>query len=216
MIKLVDNRHYQIRFGVFETNSSSTHCYVIRNREFQDDDELGSLDDPYIPVEMDSYDWGFDVLRSPREKLAYLLTYTKVVETHSDKITFSEFKELDGYKILNNVIQEKYHKDIYPVGANDPDSDINHQSQYTSSLRDLLDGMYYSANLPIDSTPEAMAEYIIFNPHVEIWITNDNCEFTPYNEDISSDIEGAAGIKLKTGSTKGFTSLGDALYVEKK
>ena len=215
MIKIIDNRHYQIRFGVFETNSSSTHCYVIRNREFHDED-FGKGNAPYIPVEMDSYDWGFDVLRSPMEKLAYLLTYTKVVENHNDNITFDEFKELDGYKILNSVIKSKYNKDIYPIGANDPNADINHQSQYTSTLRELLEGLYYSADPPVDALPESIAEYIIFDPHVEIWITNDNCEITPYNDDISSEVDKCAVVKLKTGSVNGFTSLGNEVYVENK
>ena len=202
----------QIRQNIFETNSSSTHSFVIRTREYENE-AIELNDSPYITVELDSYDWGFDVLRSPLQKLSYLLTYTKAVEAVGYE-SFSRFRDLDGYKILNEAVKQKLGKEIYPVGVNDSDTGIDHQSQLTDTLRELLDSFDVKER-KYNWGAVDMAKYIIFNPHVEIWITNDNCEITPYNDDISKEVDQDNRVKLLTGSVKGFTELGH-FYIEKE
>ena len=67
---------YQIRQGVFETNSSSSHSLVI----VQDGDFIESpfsedvLQEGVYHVGSDDYGWGMEIYSSFDEKLTYLAT----------------------------------------------------------------------------------------------------------------------------------------------
>ena len=63
-----------IRKNVFETNSSSTHSLVISKRDRSYDYEGLIIADGVLHISFGEYGWGPAILKSPHEKLSYLIT----------------------------------------------------------------------------------------------------------------------------------------------
>ena len=63
----------QIRLGVFETNSSSTHSLTVLGRQLQNSNLLVD-EESFIHVSSGEYGWGYDRLISHYDKLSYLVT----------------------------------------------------------------------------------------------------------------------------------------------
>lgn len=163
----------QIRSGVFETNSSSTHSLVLRDKSTPlSDSYLTVQDDGYVHVSFGEFGWGYDVLDSQEEKLSYLCT----MAAYSDNNMASneDFYKTPDFMAINEAIQNRcdcngvivdteISKYVGADGASWPNFDgyIDHQSVYTS-LQSFLDGY--------DTT----IEEVVFSFGAEIIIDNDN------------------------------------------
>lgn len=171
---IVKNLNYNIRNGVFETNSSSIHSFVLRKKASSVQTHLKAGELPYIPVALGIYEHKFDILRTEYDKLSYLLTYVKSVEIlfkhageglfdcdDDDKLTpvsFEMFAATEGYQLLNEVIQRRFDRYILPV--NTGASYIDPNAVFGDSLVDAL--WYYYGGYNV--------EEVIFNPRIEIWV----------------------------------------------
>lgn len=180
-----------IRQGIFETNSSSTHTIVVDtdNVKYKKELHLPTIwDDSYIKerfvLYLKSYNWGFEWLDYAEAKLSYLMTYAiqsiscsteEQVNDALDKIWQGETAELDtSYNDLVDVVD--FIKE-YAVNAKDVDGlvvrfeysdwcpNIDHQS-YFGSIEQML--RYNELNID-------MAEFVL-NPAVRMRISNDNEE----------------------------------------
>ena len=171
---IVKNLNYNIRNGVFETNSSSIHSFVLRKKKSSVQTHLKAGERPYIPVALGIYEHKFDILRTEYDKLSYLLTYVKSVEIlfkHADNglynsvdddklppVSFAAFAATEGYQLLNEVIQRRFDRYILPV--NTGASYIEPNAVHGDSLCDAL--WYYFGGYDV--------EEVIFNPRIEIWV----------------------------------------------
>lgn len=171
---IVKNLNYCIRNGVFETNSSSIHSFVLRKKASSVQTHLKAGERPYIPVALGIYEHKFDILRTEYDKLSYLLTYVKSVEIlfkHVDDgrynsdddgnlppVPFETFAATDGYQLLNEVIQKRFDRYLLPV--NTGNSYIEPNAVCGDSLVDAL-WLYFGGY---------DVEEIIFDPRIEIWL----------------------------------------------
>lgn len=164
----------QIRSGVFETNSSSTHSLTFRRSEGQlSESYLPVGDDGYVHVEFGDFGWGYDRLWKQEEKLSYLCTMAACAD--SDMSSNEDFYKNPEFQAINNVVKERCGCDgliidtpITRFASKDGvyswpqfDGGIDHQSRYPS-LQAFLDD--YGVTI----------EQVIFSCGVEITIDNDN------------------------------------------
>jgi hypothetical protein len=74
----------QIRNGVFETNSSSTHSFCISKEPVKNETIPN-----YLNIRTDEdFGWSADCYNSPEEKAAYLCTVMEDCELDAEKETF--------------------------------------------------------------------------------------------------------------------------------
>lgn len=64
----------QIRKNTFETNSSSMHSLQITCNRSVGTLPLGEVEEGILYIECGEFGWGYDVLRTPAEKLCYIVT----------------------------------------------------------------------------------------------------------------------------------------------
>lgn len=165
-----------VRNGVFETNSSSAHSLAYKNTVLRDYDykpsedlclsikELRLTEKPkeyemysYMPLYFDEYGWGYDVLRSPAEKLSYLMssvyqykTWGVIKEDQFFKQVIQWLSELDIVVELPEEYGESSEVDAY----------VDHQS-WNVVTKDMF------------QTKEDLLTYL-FNNDIVIYIENDN------------------------------------------
>mgnify|MGYP000857508042 CR=1 FL=1 len=122
----------QIRNGTFETNSSSTHSVTIKT----DCAKKYLVDADIYPGE---FGWGYEVLRTPSEKLSYILTHMayKVALANNFRLNpssiISRMKNLRQYKWIMGMIEEKTGHSVNFIPLKNPDElfslgYIDHQS----------------------------------------------------------------------------------------
>jgi len=98
----------QIRKGVFETNSSSTHSVSIsrKNNKYYDPSNLNVFIDEYdnkVHVKFGEFGWEIESYNLPYEKLQYIVTM--LVETEGNSITcVDDLFETDGFKLINDAV----------------------------------------------------------------------------------------------------------------
>lgn len=167
-----------VRNGVFETNSSSAHSLAYKNTVLRDYDykpredlclsikELRLTEKPkeyemysYMPLYFDEYGWGYDVLRSPAEKLSYLMssvyqykTWGVIKEDPFFKQVIQWLSELDIVVELPEEYGESSEVDAY----------VDHQS-WNVVTKDMF------------QTKEDLLTYL-FNNDIVIYIENDNSD----------------------------------------
>lgn len=95
----------QIRNGVFETNSSSTHSFCISKESVKDENIPNYLN---IRTNED-FGWSADCYNSPEEKAAYLCTVMEWCELDAEKEEFlnklkNEFHIKFSYKSKNGYV----------------------------------------------------------------------------------------------------------------
>lgn len=94
-----------IRRSVFETNSSSTHSVSISKGDLIKPN-IANLDE--LNVSFGEYGWEYEEYCYWENKLSYLLTMVLETEAYgietSKDTWIEEFKELDGYKLLDETI----------------------------------------------------------------------------------------------------------------
>ena len=173
----------QIRLGVFETNSSSTHSVSISstNSRYYDSTALDVFVDEYdnrVHVRFGEFGWEVENYRFPYDKLQYIVTM--LVETEGNDITcVNDLFETDGFKLINDAVADYCHcygiwidediqlnsytwdgKTHYYISHN---GYIDHQScEDYKSVQDFLDDYY------LDVTQ------FIFDDGVVVHTDNDN------------------------------------------
>lgn len=167
-----------VRNGVFETNSSSAHSLAYKNTVLRDYDykpskdlclsikELRLTKKPkeyemysYMPLYFDEYGWGYDVLRSPEEKLSYLM---------SSVYQYKTWGIVKGDQFFKQVIQWLSELDIVVElpeeygESSEVDAYVDHQS-WNVVTKDMF------------QTKEDLLTYL-FNNDIVIYIENDNSD----------------------------------------
>lgn len=167
-----------VRNGVFETNSSSAHSLAYKNTVLRDYDykpskdlclsikELRLTKKPkeyemysYMPLYFDEYGWGYDVLRSPAEKLSYLM---------SSVYQYKTWGIVKGDQFFKQVIQWLSELDIVVElpeeygESSEVDAYVDHQS-WNVVTKDMF------------QTKEDLLTYL-FNNDIVIYIENDNSD----------------------------------------
>lgn len=146
----------QIRYRVFETNSSSCHSICIRKNE-----------NAVLHITFGEFGWGYEEYNDKTTKLQYILTMAAEV---NDWETPEDFFNTDDFIEINELIKTKTHfyngiefvEDSFD-SHNNINGYIDHQSREGyHSIHDFLD--WYGVSL----------EDFIFNPDVVLIIDNDN------------------------------------------
>lgn len=156
-----------IRKGVFETNSSSSHSVTLRKGGESDTRFFHVDDENRVVVTPDEYGWGYEVLTEPDQKLSYLVTM--VMQRLSDNYSVIDDELLhedeDFKKIVECITTYTDYKDVI---LSDPtyksgrfDFYIDHQSYY-GSLDEFLSDWGVTMN------------QLLFDTGVSIIIDNDN------------------------------------------
>lgn len=174
----------QIRFGVFETNSSSCHTITVSFKnvterlsfkalhEYQSWDYDGNKSNiDTVKLSFGEYGWGPDVVYGEIDKTKYLLTMVGMLENFKNE---EEFYQTEGFKTINEVIKEKtpYENGIKMTNGSFNNSKwdhfidgyIDHQSS-TDDYKSLQD---------FCETNNITVEEFIFNPEVFVMVDNDN------------------------------------------
>lgn len=167
-----------VRNGVFETNSSSAHSLAYKNTVLRDYDykpskdlclsikELRLTKKPkeyemysYMPLYFDEYGWRYDVLRSPAEKLSYLMSSVYQYKT------WGVIKEDPFFKQVIQWLSELGIKVNLPEEygeSSEVDAHVDHQS-WNVVTKDMF------------QTKEDLLTYL-FNNDIVIYIENDNSD----------------------------------------
>lgn len=180
----------QIRLGLWETNSSSTHTVYFTSGDTQEDiSELDKYiqDDGYLHIEFGEFGWEIKSYTDAYTKLQYALTMVVETECRYRPILNGDatiiFEETDGFKAVDSLIARvldcagvivdsnmkidtyysSWNEGVTMLGI-DHDGYIDHQSSTDdyNSLQDFLD--YYNISL----------EKFIFDPNVVLHTDNDN------------------------------------------
>ena len=181
-VQIKKNSMKKFRFGVFETNSSSTHSVTIRGEGtlVPESERLSifPLDDmKNIIINLDDceFGWELEFYRDPWNKLKYLIMM--VVETECNECkNIDDIYETEGFKLIQNEIPNKIvivdniwelvkFKDNYGHTRSylSHNGYIDHQSyEGYPDLKSFLD--YYHLNV----------KTFVFNDKVELITDNDN------------------------------------------
>lgn len=191
-----------IRQGIFETNSSSTHVIVVdqENVKYKEALHLSTAwNDDYTKEKyvmyLRSYGWGFDWLDHAEAKLSYLMTYAiqglydftqEQLNESLDKIWAGE---LSGFgPEYNDLIDLVDFIKEYSANSKDVDG-IELRFQYDDEFP-YIDHQSYDGNieqmLRYNGHGMSMAEFV-FNPAVRMRISNDNEE----DEDLEQALRNA-------------------------
>jgi len=168
----------KIRYGVFETNSSSCHSISFSNKykritksklkyeTIKDNakelrDIVNGNYDHSLEIPLGEFGWGVQTYNDCYTKLQYALTMAYVTECGYSS-NGQGFEETDGYKKILDLLKEEIGCEFLIV-SNFEDGYIDHQSCYDySSLADFLSDWGVS-----------LYDFI-FNPYVKLNIDNDN------------------------------------------
>lgn len=180
----------QIRLGMWESNSSSTHTVYLTSETTQEDiSELDNhiQDDGYLHIEFGKFGWEIKNYTDAYTKLQYALTMVvetecryRPIQTVGESIVFEEtegFKAIDSLiaRVLDcagvvvdsnmevSIFEDYWNKGTTMIGIAH-DGYIDHQSSADdyNSLQDFLD--YYDISL----------ETFIFDSNVVLHTDNDN------------------------------------------
>lgn len=167
----------KVRYGVFETNSSSVHTLSIpltRGAINPEETKKWYGNGKPLKIQFGEFGWGPDVLRSLEDKLSYIATsmqYYLRLDDVLDNLP-GKLQIIYGsnyYKWLKEVIlQYTTWTDLLfePLHGNwDPFGYVDHQS--TDTLNDL-----FAAD---EQRFKDIAATILFNDRCVIVILNDNC-----------------------------------------
>lgn len=152
----------QIRYGVFETNSSSMHSVAIGKGDYI---EPGSYicKDGVIKVDDNTYGWGYEELHSMLDKALYLVT-DYVAQNQKDP---TEFLEKEIYPIFKKYYTGFDMFEFRPVSEHDYDDLeryglIDHQSignisswleNYEVTIEEFLTNSKYYIIIDNDNEP---------------------------------------------------------------
>lgn len=160
----------QIRTGVFETNSSSTHAIIIA--------EKGALIDPVLHFSIGEYGWENSVLHTPSEKASYL--YTAACDIYCRDMGQELFKLLTPYGV-QCILDEPAEFQFYERtdGATACYLDNGHLD-HCGEAQEFVDAVLSDGDLLIQ---------FLFSPQSFVVTTNDNLDGDEY-----ADIMSAANV----------------------
>lgn len=134
----------QIRCGVFETNSSSTHSVSIKH-----DHSLPVSEDGYVHVSMGRFGWEIKTYKDPIDKLSYLLTMLYMKhddirlvgwEENAEKMReiVKKLSDTEDFKQISDVVAS--HANCKGIILDPVNGYIDHQShERYRSVQDFLD-----------------------------------------------------------------------------
>ena len=133
----------KIRYGIFETNSSSTHTITIGNAAkklisifnkgyYEFDEETGESDfirpDNYIHMSFGDFGWGPEIINDVYRKIQYALTM--VIETegnHGEIKSLEDYYNTKGFKAINELVKKECGSDGIII-YNDDENEIRFES----------------------------------------------------------------------------------------
>lgn len=144
----------KVRYGQFETNSSSTHAMIVCNEEPKNIP-------PFVHFRIGDFGWRRDLLRTPEEKAAYL--YTSALCLYKDE----DVKEKLAANLALFNVKCKFDK---PKWYGDSDCKwldngyVDHcgEDQHADWVRAML------------TEPHALVRFL-FNEKSYVMTSNDNC-----------------------------------------
>lgn len=134
----------QIRKGVFETNSSSTHSITFSGKALEEN-TMRIDDDGYIHAEFGEFGWEVESYYDQETKLSYLLTmamhlndcYVWCGNTEENEREIEEFMKTEDFARISNVVGEYAHCNGIIIDYSE--GYIDHQSRDYDTLDDFLD-----------------------------------------------------------------------------
>lgn len=156
-----------IRFGTFETNSSSTHSLVISNKDRGYTYDFPVDENGVLTVPFGEFGWGPDILKTPLEKLSYYVT------DHRSKDDESVYG--DHYKTWDDLLEgisknEAINKVIELIKSKCPKvKEVVFKQASSFYPRGYID------HDSVGTSNEVSPEELIFNNGILIIIDNDNC-----------------------------------------
>lgn len=152
---------YQIRKGVFETNSSSSHSISISSSDHFTDILHGI--NGVIYVTGDEFGWGCESISGAYEKLQYLIT--GLFSDCNSQVDVEDVKENNNYyKMLERVIKKYCNCSLYIKKS------IGGQKYYDYGY---IDHQSYDVYSEAFNSESDLANYL-FNPQSILYIDHDN------------------------------------------
>lgn len=159
----------QIRRGVFETNSSSTHSVTVDHSKGLSANYLYVSEDGYVHAEFGEFDWEVWDYTDQETRLSYLLTMARCLngcnESCYDDVTYEEdiknFIETRDFARINEVVAE--YANCKGLWLDPSGGYIDHQSHEDYRT---LDDFLHEYNTDIKE--------FIFGAGVTLHIDNDN------------------------------------------
>lgn len=162
-----------IRQNVFETNSSSTHSMCVTNKGIS---EIENYIGKTMDFELGDYDWGWDVLYDPQEKLNYLLTalaykkypldYYPIINKHLEKhgIHFDcPIPENPHYKHLLEQIEDTYG---YGIDHESIDDSVKFAEEMLENDQRLIDYLFNTNSFVIIGNDNSEMAHEYFEEHI--------------------------------------------------
>ena len=168
----------QIRYGCFESNSSSSHtvCFTnkdaarFRSLEVEHEREYPSTDT--LVMCFGEFGWGPDTFIDEISKLCYALTMVAETEEYG---SIEEFYETEGFKNINELVKTN---SPYIDGIKIPEDEFDFKSKWRRLTNGYIDHQsstddYHSLQDFLDNIGTTLYDFI-FNPDVILVIDNDN------------------------------------------
>ena len=144
----------QIRYGVYETNSSSCHSLSISKKgitEYLHVDE----DENKVIVNFGEFGWGYETYNDAETKLSYLITMLAQYNSFSAE----ELYDTDEFRRINDIVALRCECDGIIIDDSS-DGYVDHQS--VERIDDLM------------SIYDCTIEEFIFDSGIKLIIDNDN------------------------------------------
>ena len=160
-----------IRLNVFETNSSSSHSFVVKNDCLLSKEEVRKelYTGDSIYISFTKFGWGYDEVKSVSVKLVYFIQ--QIFERYGHSLFLEE-------GISSRVRSGKRFQDIYNLDEecineiNDLLDELGIEDRYDDLIFTNVDG--YIDHQSIKKYSPVDAARIILNPSTTIIISNDN------------------------------------------
>jgi hypothetical protein len=156
---------YQIRRGVFETNSSSSHSISISCSDHFSDLFANVVKGGVVYGTGLEFGWGYDIYSSANIKLQYLIT--GIFSSCSSQLDVEDKKENNSYyKMLKDVIKEYTNYELKIVDFDN----IKEKKYYPYGY---IDHQSYGEYAMAFDSKNTLANFL-FNPQSTLIIDNDN------------------------------------------
>lgn len=174
----------KIRNNVFETNSSSTHSIAISKKSRGYSYDL-PVEDGCLKLRCGEFGWGPCLLRTPYDKLTYILTYLICDLLDNEGMdSYIKFGSDDYYKALDLIAEDD---DINSLleSIKEECSDIE---EFEFGFDDGYYAFGYIDHQSFDMIKDEDFIDVIFNNNIMIIIDNDNsCTFYDWYDNRSKE-----------------------------
>ena len=173
----------KIRYGTFETNSSSVHTIGIPCTNPGTAIEKGKIrldKEGFATARLGEYGWGPDVLDTQQKKLDYIITLAAVDCRNTLEASIEEFKKSRDFQRIERTLME-HMPECKGLKVKQNSFYINHQSVTTLSRfleEDFLCPVSGDQEYIEVFNPGITIKELLFNPELAILIWNDNSSFS--------------------------------------